>query len=581
MWNVAKKAPKSFLSAYPEYSSVVNQILWNRGLKGQEAVDVFFNPDYERDVHDPLLLKGMKKALRRISDAIDGDEHIVIYGDYDADGVCASTVLNETFLQLGARNVRVYIPHREDEGYGLNIPAIQQFAKENASLIITVDCGSTNVEEVDAANKLGIDVIITDHHQVLERVPAALALVNPHQKGDAYPFKDLAGTAVAFKLAQALIASRRIKRKQVPHEGWDKWLLDLVALATITDVMPLVGENRTLVRYGLMVLAQTRRPGLVALMSRAGVDPVFDRTSQRTNLNPYTLGFVLGPRINAAGRMEHAELAFRLLETQDEHRAAELAGRLEQKNKERQNVVRAIMAEIEDRPDINEHSAIVVGSERWPVGVLGIVAGRLAERYHKPSFLYQVQEKKLVGSARTPHAFNTVELLSACQSALSRFGGHAQAGGFAAARGKEKRLRTLLLTAVERRMKELGAEKLLPTLTIDAEIMSEHIGWELHQEIARFEPFGEGNSQPVFLMRAAALQGVRAVGGDGSHLRCMVSGGYNKEYVKAIGFGLAREGLPVRAGESADIAFTLGVDEWNGSRKLCLELLDIKVATRE
>ncbi|MEX0916837.1 MAG: single-stranded-DNA-specific exonuclease RecJ, partial [Candidatus Spechtbacterales bacterium] len=471
-WVVSKKAPKAFFEQYPEYHPLVAQILWKRGVRSQKEVDAFFNPDYETDTHDPFLLSGMEEAVEVIGSALESDEHILIYGDYDADGVCASTVLAETLQSLGGRKISVYIPHRQDEGYGLNDDAVRKAAADGVNLIVTVDCGSTNNSQVLLAKELGMRIVVTDHHTVLREAPHADAFVNPHKKGDTYPFKGLSGTAVAFKVACALVARGRGKAHAMPV-GWEKWLLDLVALSTITDVMPLIGENRALVRWGLFVLAQTRREGLRALMRVSGVTPTLNRSKNTTNLNPFTLGFALGPRLNAAGRMEHAQLAFDLLNASDKDEADRLAGLLDAANRRRQTVVRDILSQISEE-DILVHPAVVVGSEEWPIGVLGIVAGRIADTYGKPAFIYQRQETRLVGSARTPAHIHTVGVLESCESVLEKFGGHAQAGGFTAALTQEGVLRERIISHVA------SLEYRDPSLSIDSVIEVEDISWEAY-----------------------------------------------------------------------------------------------------
>lgn len=568
VWKLKPLAPQKFHKKHEEYSQLVRQMLWNRGLRDKEHVEQFLNPDYTHDLHSPFLLKGIDKAVARLEDAIAGGESILIYGDYDADGVCATTLLKQVFEKLGARKISFYIPHREEEGYGLNIAAIDTFIKDGVHLIVTVDCGSTNIEEVEYAQKNGVDVIVTDHHQVLSDKHPAYALINPHQKGDKYPFKDLSGTGVAFKLAQALL----LATPGVASDGYEKWFLDLVALATVADVMPLVGENRTLVKYGLLVLAQTKRPGLRALMKQARITPVLNRKRGTTNLTPRTLGFMLAPRINAAGRMAHADLAFDLLNAGDGTTAEALATNLEAYNKERQKLVANILKEIKGK-DFLKEVCIIEGREHWPIGVLGIVAGRLADQHHKPAFIYQKQENKLVGSARAPDGFNTVALLEAASKHLMRFGGHEGAGGFTAEIGQEDALCRALSAATSRYAKKAGVTK--PFIKIEATLDVGDISHDTYEEIMQFEPHGEGNSKPVFLLKDAILENVRNVGTNVAHFKCDIVG--NKEArFSAIGFFLAGAAASLQEGDRVDVLFNLEIDEWNGIRKLSLRLVDIK-----
>lgn len=575
-WKLQPVAPQKFHKKHEGHSQLVRQMLWNRGLKDKDHIEQFLNPDYAHDLHSPFLLKDIEKAVARLQDAIAGGEHILIYGDYDADGVCAITLLKQVFEELGAQNVSFYIPHREEEGYGLHNQAIDQFIKDGVRLIVTVDCGSGNIEEVSRAEKGGIDVIVTDHHQVLSDKHPAYAFINPHQKGDEYPFKDLSGTGVAFKLAQALIEGTKkekwARRSQALREGQEKWLLDLVALATVADVMPLMGENRTLVKYGLLVLAQTRRPGLRALMKQARITPTLNRKHGTTNLNPRTLGFMLAPRINAAGRMDHARRALDLLLTQDERIAQDLATNLETLNKERQILVRSILKEIKTDSIVGE-ACIVGGSSHWPIGVLGIVAGRLADQHHKPAFIYQKQGNKLVGSARAPDGFNIVALLEAASKHLIRFGGHEGAGGFTAEIGQEDALCRALSAAASLYADKVGAIK--PFIEIEAAIDAGDISYDTHEKLIQFEPHGEGNANPVFLLKDAILENVRNVGTNASHFKCDIVGNDEVRF-SAIGFSLAKAAESLEEGDKVDVLFNLEIDEYNGSRKLSLHLVDIR-----
>jgi len=337
-WKINKKPPMKFLEQFPEYSPLTLQLLWDRGLKTQKAIDEFFNPDYEEDLHNPFLMKGMKKAVSRIKKALKNKEKITIFGDYDADGVCGTAILSEILNSLGT-NPGIFIPNRNKEGYGLNLNAVKKAAANGTNLIITIDCGVTDFEEIKLANKLKMEVIIFDHHEMQEKIPPALVIVDPRQKGEKYPFKELAATGVAFKLAQALLLKPKTRNpKREIIKGWEKWLLDLVAIATVADLMPLIGENRTLVKYGLIVLAQTKRLGLQELMKKAGIRLKSNSRLPFGNLEAHILGYIIGPRLNAAGRMGHANTAYELLVTKLKEEAENLARRLNEKNQERQKL---------------------------------------------------------------------------------------------------------------------------------------------------------------------------------------------------------------------------------------------------
>lgn len=560
IWKVKSPAPKKFHEKHSEYLPVMRQLFWNRGLKTKKEIEQFFNPNYDKDLHSPYLLKNIRLAVRRINSAIDKNEHILIYGDYDVDGVCGATLLKQVFEKLGATYISVYIPHRSEEGYGLNIAAIKKFTEDGVHLIVTVDCGSTNIDEIKYAQEHGIDVIVTDHHQVLDDVN--FILINPHQSSDKYPFKDLSGTGVAFKLAQALIDTHRKKRTPgVLNHGWEKWLLDLVALATVADVMPLTGENRTLVKYGLLVLAKTKRHGLRALMKSAKVTP--------SALSSYTIGFILGPRINAAGRMEHAKLAFDLLNTDNDEVASTLALQLNEKNRERQALVADILKEIRSS-DIGADSCIFEGREHWPIGVLGIVAGRLADRYNRPSFIYQKKKTVLVGSVRTPHGFNAIKILENCNEFLQRFGGHEQAGGFTADIKHETALGKALTETI---INYTGPTHVSPTIEVDAKMQTNEISHDIVEQLKKFEPHGEANTKPVFLLSGVQLANIRMVGVKRNHFKCDIVSD-NMQF-KAIGFNFT-EATALKNGDNVDILFNLEEDDWNGNSELSLKLMDVK-----
>src|SRR4030042_1839147 len=338
VWKINKPAPKEFLDKFPEYSKLTSQLLWDRGLKTQKVIDEFFSPDYDEDLHDPFLLKDVQKAIKRIEKAAKSKEKVAIFADYDADGICGAVILTEIF-KIFEIEPEVYIPDRNKEGYGLNLNAKESLAKRDISLILTIDCGITDFEEVKLANRLGVDVIIIDHHEIPKKLPPALAIINPKQKNCKYPFKYLSAAGVGFKLLQAVA-----KAKNLPP-SWEKWFLDIVAITIVTDAMPLLGENRTLVSYGLIVLSQTKREGLKALMAKARVRPTYDSQTLETNLNTYALGYILGPRLNAASRVNHGTMAYNLLIAPNRFEADIIAQKLETENKKRQKLMEIIYKE--------------------------------------------------------------------------------------------------------------------------------------------------------------------------------------------------------------------------------------------
>lgn len=591
-WQLKPKAPSAFFKKFPEYSPLIPQLLYNRGLKTQSQIDEFFNPDFQEDFHSPFLLKGMKKAVKRIQQAITKKEKVVIYGDYDADGVCAAAILFLTLKALGAKEIQVYIPNRDKEGHGLNKEAIEMLVQGGAKLIITVDCACTNLEEVDLANSLGIDVVITDHHELRDTLPRAVALVNPYQKGDKYPFRNLAGTTVAYKLACALLEEHRSsKANQGPLTAQlVKWLLDLVAIGTVADVMPIIGENRTLVKYGLGVLAQTKWPGLRELMKIAKLSPKLEKRSSSgeapsTNLSTYTLGYILGPRINAAGRMNHANRAFQLLVTENKEEAVSLAQEINQNNLARQSLTEKIVREVKIRlekqftQDVNP-KIIFEGSPDWPVGLVGLVAGKIADKYHRPTIIYQEKEKMIYASCRTIPQFDLMKPIEKCADFFDDFGGHKEAAGFRMKKEKLSQVKKIFNQMAEAQLKD---EDLTSYLDIDTELSLEEISWQNYDQIQRFAPFGRANLEPRFLAEDLEISDLRMVGNNGHHLKMELmmfnSQSSSGKTFKAIGFNLGKRADELKVGDLIDVVFELIVDEWNGRRDLQLKIIDLKVKT--
>ena len=565
-WQEKEKSPEKFGKQFPEFSRITRELLWQRGLRTQKDIDEFFNPDYT-DLHDPLLMKGAKRAVARIFKALKKQERVMIYGDYDSDGVNGAVIMYNALQTIGFSkdNLGVYLPDREKEGYGLNTGAIEQFIKEEYNLIITIDCGTTSHEPINFAKKNKIDTIVLDHHRVIGKPPDAYAFVNPHQKGEKYPFKDLSGAAVAFKIACALYKAAKIS------EGQEKWLLDAAAVSTITDIMPLIGENRIIVKYGLFVLAQAKRPGYKALMDIAGVKPTFREDALSTNLSPYTVGFMLGPRINAAGRMGHANTAFALLNAETYEEAMKFATAVDEKNKERRQIVEKIVKQVEGRVSGDSYT-IFEGDPSWPIGVAGIVAGRIAEKYYRPTFIYQIKENgTAAGSVRTIPGLNVVKTLESLKDLLVNFGGHPQAGGFTVTIDKLEEVKNRI---EEYAHKVLKKKDFVRKVEYSLEIMPEDISWQTYEELERFEPFGEANREPVFLLRGANVVKIEKVGNGSGHLRFFLSvGGKN---FKAMGFRMGDKFEEVKQGDNMDVLFTFAIDEWNGNRELMLRLMDFR-----
>ena len=584
-WKIKPKAPNAFFKKFPEYSPLIVQMLYNRGLKTQQQIDEFFNSDYKEDIHDPFLLKGMKKAVKRILKAIEKQEKILIYGDFDADGVCSAAVLFITLKDLGVQNISTYIPDREKENHGLNEKSIQQAYENNVNLIITTDCASNDVKEVDLANSLKMDVIITDHHQIDGQMPKTVALINPSQKGDKYPFKGLSGTGVAYKLACALMSSKGKQNDNLLK----KWLLDLVALATVADVESIIGENRTLVKYGLGVLAQTKWLGLKELMEVSKITPQVNHHSLNgeaplTNLNIYTLGFMLGPRLNAAGRIGHANTAFRLLTTQDKKEAKELALRLNQKNIKRQSLTTKVFKEVVDCLDKKidqgeDFKLIFEGSPDWPIGLVGLIAGKVKDKYCKPTIIYHQRGDLIHASCRSIPEFDLMSMLKQCAKFFDDYGGRCGTGGF--------RMNAKKLNQVKEKFNQIAEEKMRnvnidPILEIDKELYLKDVDWKNYDQIHRFAPFGKANPEPRFLVKGLEISSLRVVGNNGGHLKMALTM-FNKDSkiaknFNAIGFGLGKKIEEIKKGDLIDIVFELIVNKWNGQRDLEMKIIDLKLA---
>jgi len=559
-WQLASKIEKSLISLFPELNPFILQLLFNRGLTDQRSVDEFLLPDYSQDLHDPFLFKDMDKLIERILSAKEKQEKIFIYGDYDADGITASAVLWNLLKKLGLQNVEVYIPDREKEGYGLNEKAVR-FIKENgADLIVTCDCGVTNLSQIDLAKELGLDVIVTDHHLPQDKLPDALAIINPYCENN-YPFKKLAGVGVTFKIAQAF-AKKLKDQTQDNWESFEKRLLDLVAIGTVADSMVLKGENRTLVKYGLIVLNKTSRTGLRALIKGAGL-----------NLGAIETGdieFCLSPRLNAVGRLHHAKTALDLILIDDVEKAEAVSLELNQINIKRQKLVEEIYKEIIQKqiPDQLQEKLIVAIGENWPVGLIGLIASKLQGVYQRPILVMTIRDKDIAGSGRSNENFNLVENLKILEHYFVRFGGHAGACGFELKNKKD-------VNDFIAQIRVLANQKLAETdfinkIFIDAELSLSDITWEIYEDIQKFAPFGRDNGYPLFLVNNLEVGGLQWVGQQNNHLRIV-----SKEGKKFIFFnGLANGGKDLRVGDKIDLVFHLMVNQWNGNQELQMKVVD-------
>ena len=542
-------------------------LLEQRGITGLVEQERFLYPDYERDTHDPFLIFNMERAVERILSAMADGERIVIYGDYDCDGIPGSVILHDLFRKIGYRNFLNYIPHRHTEGYGLNSTAIEQFAADGTALIITVDCGITDVEEVTLAQELGIDVIVTDHHLPQAVLPPAYAVINSKQEGDSYPDPMLCGAGVAFKLAQALLL-----RGNFPDvgEGWEKWLLDMAGLSTIADMVPLQNENRVFAYYGLKVLRRSPRPGLQALLRDAGVDQRY--------LTEEDIGFTIGPRVNAASRMGVPLRAFELLSTQDPTVAGERAKHLADLNGERKLAVARIMKEAKKVLKEREiREVIVVGSPSWKVGVVGIVANQLAEAFDRPVFVWGRDGGNVIkGSCRSDGRVNLVELMVAVKEGIFiDKGGHEFSGGFSVSHEHTHLLEDALVLAHGQIPKK---EKNEDDKDIDALLGLDDVNEETFRAIDLLAPFGEGNPKPRFLFREEKIEFVSPFGKEKNHLKLIFKNSLGLK-VEAIGFFVAPSDFPgadVQNGGVVDLVATFEKSFFRGRPELRLRIVDIK-----
>lgn len=570
-WRVAEVMPEEAKTAFPELSPVLAQLLWSRGVKSQAEVDVFLGPDWSRDTHDPFLFKQMNEAVARTFVALEKGEVITIHGDYDADGVCGTAVVYSTLREIcrafkfDVEKLTTYIPHREREGYGLFVATSEHLRQhDKTDLLITVDCGISNADAIARGKELGFDTIICDHHAVPEVIPEAIIL-HSQVPGESYPNKVLCGAAVAFKFASALITESQ-KRGADFSPGYEKWLLDLVAIATVTDIMPLTGENRVLETYGLLVLKKTRRLGLQKLFQAAAVKP--------ETIDSWTIGFQLGPRLNAAGRMDHADPAFRLLVSEDEQEAGTLAAQLHAANVLRQKRSEEIYQEaLVQIGEPGEQKFLSAAAEGWSAGLVGLSAGKLCEKYSRPTVIVARDGEKFTGSGRSIPAFDIMKALNAAASYLDRFGGHPQACGFSTTGEERFKQAIAAMSAVAEA--ELKIEDLVSEISIDAIIQLGAVDWELEASIGRLAPFGEGNRQPVFGSRGLQLVSYETMGQEGKHLRMSVRDPSDGTIKKMVAFGFGSVAPSLSIGGVIDAVYTIGINEWNGRRELQLRVVDM------
>ena len=535
-------------------SELLATILVNKNITTQKEINEFLNPT-RNDFFDPFLMNDMDIAIKRIKKAIENQEKVIIYGDYDVDGITSITVL-KSFLKDVGLDVDYYIPNRLEEGYGLNKNAIDEIAKREYKLMITVDCGISAIEEVDYANSLGIEVIITDHHEPGDEIPKALAVIDNKRKDSKYPFRELAGVGVAFKVSQALAQSMNVR-----EEEYLKYL-DIVCVGTISDIVPLVSENRVITKLGLRLVKQTRNMGLRAIINSSGY----------SQINSTTISFGVAPRINACGRMGKAEQALKLLLSKDIYEVNKLTQELNSYNRERQEIEKEIFENVLTKIEQNnlaKNRTIVVGGENWHHGVIGIVSSKITEKYFKPSILLSFEEDGTgKGSGRSIPGFDLHEALMKCENCLEKFGGHSMAVGLTI---KKENLEQFY-KEFEKIAEENKTENIVPIINVDAKIELDKIDKSVVEDLKQLEPFGEANKTPTFALKNIRIDSIRALS-EGKHLKLTLR--ENNQIINAIGFNIGELAEAYKIGDKIDIAGVLEINTFNGIDNLQINIKDI------
>ena len=542
--------------------TLFEKILASRNID-KDKLNSFLSPDYDLEKGDPYLLPDMQKAVDRIKTAYEKGEKIVIYGDYDVDGISATALLLDAFESFGFKDIQSFIPNRFVEGYGMTIGAVDKIKSMDANLIITVDCGSLCHSEISYANSLGIDTIVTDHHNVAETPPPAVAAVNPRFGGHLYPFSDLAGVGVAFKLVQALQ-----KELDGLPEGYEKWLLDLVALGTVCDIVKLTGENRANVYWGIEVMKKQRRTGLKALMAVANID--------KSDISAKTLGFVFGPRINAAGRMETASLALDMLISKNGNDALNKANYIDDLNSHRRQMQDNIFKEAcKIALDYKDDDVLVINGKNWNHGIIGIVAAKILEKFKKPVYILADDDNgETKGSARSFGDFSAADAVRAADDIIIKGGGHAAAAGVTLKNDKISNFRQRVNEFYNSLQLNNQGRYLLPKADVEIDDFSE-INEDLVAKIATMEPFGNGNPEPVIKITAADIVNVQHMGTDGQHIKLSARDS-DGVVIRMLAFN-APENFLCKPGDTASIWFRPVINEWQGIRSVEGELLHLQL----
>jgi len=545
------------------YGELLRSLLAKRGIVDLDSAEVFLNPNYERDFHDPFLMRDMEKACVRIFEAIEAEEKILIYADYDCDGIPGAVILQDLFKKIGYKNYEVYIPQRNSEGYGLNMSAIEQFVKSRVKLLITIDLGITSVNEIAQAKVDGIDVIITDHHLPHEILPKAYAILNP--KVDNYPEKMLCGAGVVFKLAQGFLQKYGEFFKVKP--GSEKWMLDMAGLATLSDMVPLLGENRAIAYFGMKVFRKSPRPGLQKLLAKMKLD--------QKNIAEDDIGFMVTPKINVASRMDDPMRAFELLSTEDSVEAGMLTDYLLKINDDRKTMVVGIMREVHKKLESRSISdVVVIGNPLWRVGILGLVAGKICDEHQRPVFVWGKDENGLIkGSCRSDGSVSVVDLMDSIKDSFVEFGGHELAGGFTVHGDKIHFLEEALCGSYHQIKK--GSPEKEPAFDLRSDLGS--VSMKSWRELEKLSPFGLANEKPVFLFEGVKIEKIKKFGknGSGEHLEITFSD-KNKE-VKAISFFSNQDSFqkPATEGSPVNLLATFDLSRFRGREELRLRVVDI------
>lgn len=529
-------------------------ILVNRGITEEEQIRIFLNPT-RADFYNPYLMPDMEKAVERIIEAIDKKQKVIIYGDYDVDGITSVTVL-KSYLEERGLNVDYYIPNRLEEGYGLNKLAVEKIAEQKYNLMITVDCGISAIEEVKYAKELGLEVIVTDHHEPGEEIPDAIAVVDAKRKDNQYPCRNLAGVGVVFKLTQAI--SKRLNIDEKEHLKY----LDIVCIGTISDIVPLVDENRVIVKLGLKLLQQTRNIGLRTILTISGYNKI----------DSSTISFGVAPRINACGRMGHQEEALKLFLSKDINEVNQLAQSLNEYNKQRQEKEKKIFLEAVEKiekNDLEKNSVMIIDGEEWHHGVIGIVSSKITEMYFKPSILLCFEGEEGKGSGRSIPGFDLHDALQKCSKNLYKFGGHSMAVGLTVKKEQYEGLKQQL----EEIAKEQKIDKIMPILKIDAQVDINEINKDIVESLKEMEPFGEENKTPLFVFKNLKIDSIRALS-EGKHIKLTLKKDAGN-IIGAIGFNMGTLVNDYRIGDKVDVVGTLEINTFNGEESLQIVVKDV------